>query len=68
VKLPPVGSVAFHTSCGADVLAGEVATDPVWAAIAELGAQTEAIKDAQKPPPATDKAPDTDSAPTQPRN
>ena len=46
-KLPPTGSIAFHTSCGADVLAGDMATDPIWAAIAELGAQAKAIKDAQ---------------------
>ena len=46
-RLPPTGSIAFHTSCGADVLAGEIATEPIWAAIAELGAQAKAIKDAQ---------------------
>ena len=47
VRLPATGGITFHPSCGADVSVGEIATDPIWAAIAELGAQAKAIKEAQ---------------------
>lgn len=48
VKLPPGGEIAFHTSCGANVEAGDITTDPIWAAVAELGTQAKAIKEAQE--------------------
>ena len=71
VKLPPAGRISSHPACGADVLVGDdVATDPVWAAIAELGAQTKAIKDARNTSEGaarrTEKATDTCSAATRP--
>lgn len=45
VKLPPKGEIAFHTSCGADIPVGDIATDPIWTAIAELGTQAMAIRE-----------------------
>jgi hypothetical protein len=46
VKLPPKGGIAFHTSCGADIVLGDIATDPIWVEIAELGTQIKAFKTA----------------------
>jgi hypothetical protein len=47
VELPASGQIDFHSKCGADVVAADMATDSGWTTISELAAQVESVRDAR---------------------
>jgi hypothetical protein len=63
VRLPPTGTINFHSACGADVVLGDITVDPIWAAIAELGAQVQANNAARAAEMARDDKPQYDGNP-----